>query len=159
MLNTLGSIQRLLHHRTTALDHHQRALRLAHERGVSGAEADALMGLGMIHNDLGDTSRARSEAQDALSLARRTGHRLREGQALTLLAIVDTTAHAMRIGLEALEIHCETGYRLGQAQTHLALSEAYHRNHQPKAGDAHREKAHALYAEIGIPEPDGIVLS
>ncbi|HEV2824395.1 MAG TPA: tetratricopeptide repeat protein, partial [Actinomycetota bacterium] len=120
-------------------------------------EVVALLGLATTHQHLDHLDQAHSCAQQALTLARQTGYRLLEGQALTTLASTqlaqDQPHRAIEPARQALAIQRDTGHRLGQAHTLLILGHALH----PEGADAalpHWQQALALFTEIGTPQAD-----
>jgi hypothetical protein len=87
-----------------------------------------LLGLADCRLRLGQTRPARVHAEQALTIARRVGYRLLEGQALTMLAeidLLDGEARLATTGAErALAIHQEISHRPGEAQTLRVLVRA-----------------------------------
>jgi hypothetical protein len=91
-------------------------------------------------------------------LARQTGYRLLEGQALTTLASLqlaqDQPHQAIEPAGQALAIQCDTGHRLGQAHTLLVLGHALRIEGGVVAALPHWQQALALFTEIGTPEAE-----
>ncbi|MEW9555843.1 BTAD domain-containing putative transcriptional regulator [Nonomuraea sp. NPDC050783] len=89
-------------------------------------------------------------AERALRLARERSSRVLEGQAHTALATIalatGNRAEAARQARTALEIHRETGHRLGEAHTLHTLGEAV----TGTAGAAHRRQAEQILRELGV---------
>ena len=80
-----------------------------------------------------------------------------EGQALTaLLRTAEAEeAHGTAVGLgqEALAVHRETGHRLGEARTLMALARA-HRKTDGAAAELMRQQAWVIFSDIGVPETE-----
>jgi tetratricopeptide (TPR) repeat protein len=120
----------------------------------------ALVGLAIAHRHTGRLDNAAACAGRALSLARRIGYRILQGEALTALAAVDLDldlpGRAIDRAGEALTIHRETGHRLGEARALLVLGHAEHSAGEHSAAVGHWRQALALFADIGAPEADDV---
>jgi DNA-binding SARP family transcriptional activator/tetratricopeptide (TPR) repeat protein len=156
ILNIIGTIHQRLGQRPEAADHHRRALDMARLAEARRPEIEALLGLATAHLDGGRPDLARPFAEQALALARNGGYRVLEAEALAALAAAadpDETQQATDYARTALAIHEQTGYRLGQANTHLLLSHILHGAGQSDDARQHRHDAHAIYTAIGAPDP------
>lgn len=156
--NRLGVVRRRLGEHEAAIDQHTRALQLARETSARHPETEALIGMAVALGRLGRTEPALVHAQHAVEAARSIGYQILHGQALVAHAALllehdldGATAHAH----EALELHRDTGYRLGIARTLAVLAEALERSGDPETAAAHRREANALFADIGTPEVAG----
>jgi DNA-binding SARP family transcriptional activator/tetratricopeptide (TPR) repeat protein len=154
VLNTVGAIHQRLGHDDDMADHHRRALTLARDIGYRYGEAQALIGLAAASHSLVD-------ARAAAELCGTAGYRVLEGQACTVLAVIqlnrDQTAVASDHAAKALAIHRQTGHRLGEAGTLIILGHlADAAGHRDQAL-AYREDAHALLADIGAHWTDEVV--
>jgi len=149
-VNTLATIHYRLGHLDEAVEHHERALRLARNSQNRSCELTALIGLANANRRLGQLDHAHTLATQALALAEQPGYRLIEGQAVTALAAVylalDQPDQAVEHARRALDIHHETGHRLGQARTHTLLSHAVR---DPDQAAQHQREALALFTDIG----------
>lgn len=124
-LNTLGQVEP---DPAAALSRHGEALAVATEIGNGAARMEALIGQACAHTRLGASAEAERLAADALTRARDADHRMIEGLAGTALAAAvlagGDPARAASVAEEALAVHRETGYRLGEARTLRVLAEA-----------------------------------
>lgn len=152
--NTLGAVWRCLGHPQRAVVEHRRALELARGGGYPDAEISALLGLASVHSSARADEEPVADAARARELARERGYRLREGKALTVLTELHLhdPAQAATYAQQALEVHEQTGYRLGQARTHLLLGHLRQRAGDRADAVAHWQRAKALFADIGSPE-------
>ncbi|MEU9149889.1 hypothetical protein AB0D59_04950 [Streptomyces sp. NPDC048417] len=57
---------------------------------------------------------------------------------------------AITLGEEALAVHRQTGHRLGEARTLVALGRALHKTKDAAAGPA-RHQALAVFSDVGVP--------
>ncbi|MDF3139979.1 MULTISPECIES: BTAD domain-containing putative transcriptional regulator [unclassified Streptomyces] len=159
ILNTVAAAHRRLAHFDRALDADTQALALAQKARFRRAEADSVLGLSLTHQRLGHRDEARSHAEQALSLAREYGFGVVEGQALTVLCrtaeagSADAAAAAVALGREALAVHRETGHRLGEARTLMALARA-HRKTDPAAAEPMKRQARDIFSDVGVPETE-----
>jgi DNA-binding SARP family transcriptional activator/tetratricopeptide (TPR) repeat protein len=155
LLNALGSVYNRLGRHDDAITYHHRAVESAKEALNSAPEIDGLIGLATANLGTGQVDQANRYATTALTLARRTGYRLLEGQAGTALAATeldaDRSEQAEDHARQALAIHLETGHRPGQAHTHLLLAQVCEHSHRPDAAQHHRRQAAALHADMGVP--------
>ncbi|HUR02618.1 MAG TPA: tetratricopeptide repeat protein [Nonomuraea sp.] len=124
--NALGRLYGRTGHHAQAAEHHRRATELAGDAhplvkttGLIGL-ADAARGLGKAE--------AASFAEQALQIARTRSFRILEGLAHSALADIALAAgestEAVRQARLALEIHRDTGHRLGAARTLRTLGDA-----------------------------------
>jgi hypothetical protein len=81
--------------------------------------------------------------------------RVTEGRALTALCETAEAEEAhgatVELGQEALAVHRETGHRLGEAGTLMALARA-HRKTDGTAAELMRRQARAIFSDIGVPD-------
>ncbi|MFJ9905821.1 tetratricopeptide repeat protein [Streptomyces sp. NPDC101152] len=93
-------------------------------------------------------------AEQALNLARDHGFRVAEGQALTVLCgtaeAESTYDEAVTLGQKALAIHRETGHRLGEARTLVALARALQKT-DGAAAELMRQQALDIFSDVGVP--------
>jgi tetratricopeptide (TPR) repeat protein len=135
-LMTLGAIHGQMgeHHRSVAL--YEAALPLADGNHF---EARVIVGLAAAQQRAGNLQAARRNAERALDSARRAGHRVEEGNALTVLALVELDErlleHALRYAREASTIHEECGYQVGIARSLATRAEALSRTGDETAAD------------------------
>ncbi|WP_150133874.1 AfsR/SARP family transcriptional regulator [Streptomyces hyaluromycini] len=156
VLNTVAAAHRELAHFDQAIRLGMQALALARESKYRRPDADSLLALSLTHKQLGRNAEARSYAEQALALARDRSFRVVEGQALTALCGIaesegTDSSTVERLGLEAIVIHRETGHRLGEARTFMALARAI-RKTDPAAAELMRRQAGEIFSEIGVPE-------
>lgn len=148
--NALGRLARSTGRHVQAVEHYRRAVELAGDTHVFEKTA-ALIGLADAARGLGDAE-AVSFAEQALRIARERSFRLLEGLAHTALAEIALAAgdslEAVRQARLALEIHRDTGHRLGEARTLRTLGEAA----SGADADAYRKQSVRLFHEIGSAE-------
>ncbi|MBG0819644.1 tetratricopeptide repeat protein [Planomonospora sp. ID91781] len=148
--NALGRLAHSTGRHVQAAEHYRRAVELADETHVFEKTA-ALVGLANATRGL-DAAEAVSFAEQALRLARERSFRLMEGLARTALADIALAAgdrpEAVRQARTALEIHRQTGHRLGEARVLRTLGEA------ASGADAgsYRNRSVRLFHEIGSAE-------
>ncbi|MFC5851755.1 BTAD domain-containing putative transcriptional regulator [Streptomyces chlorus] len=155
ILNTVAAAHRSLAHFDRSLEADTQALALARKARLKRAEADSILGLSLTHRRLGRHHEARHSAEEALRLARAYGFRVVVGQALTVLCGTAESeseyATAVTLGHEALTTHRETGHRLGEARTLVALARAL-RKTDGAAAELMRQQALNIFSEVGMPE-------
>ena len=145
--NALGRLYERTGHYAQAIDHHRRATELAGD-AHSLVKTAALIGLANAAHGLGKAEAA-SFAYQALHIARDRSFRILEGLARSALADIalaagDPTEAEWQARL-ALEIHRETGHRLGEARTLRTLADA----DSGADAAAYREQSARLFQEIG----------
>lgn len=110
----------------------------------------------LTHKETGRYNEARAHAGQALTLARDHSFRVVEGRALTALCETAEAeeAHgtAVELGEEALAVHRETGHRLGEARTLMALARAHRK--PDGAAELMRRQARAIFSDIGVPKTE-----
>lgn len=114
--NRLGDVARR-RDEAGALDQHRRAAELAAAAGATCAWVAAQIGLAWAHHRAGADDAALACAERAGSRARAGGYRLLDGLALTAQAAAlrgsGRPADARMLAERALDLHGETGYRVG----------------------------------------------
>ncbi|WP_256925262.1 BTAD domain-containing putative transcriptional regulator [Streptomyces sp. Amel2xC10] len=162
ILTTVAMARRRLGRPDGALAAGEQALALAREARFRRAEADSLLSLALTHKEAGRYDDARAHADQALNLARAHSFRVVEGQALTALCETAPTetapaeaAHgsAVELGRDALAVHRETGHRLGEARTLLALARAHNESDKSNA-QLLEQQARLIFSAIGVPETE-----
>ncbi|MFD0661922.1 tetratricopeptide repeat protein [Thermocatellispora tengchongensis] len=150
--NALGRVHDRTGHHAEAMDHHLRAVELAADDHFY-VKAVALTGLANAAAGLG-RAEAESFADQALRLARERSFRVVEGLALSAHADIALAAGdratAVRQARLALEIHCETGHRLGEARTLRTLGNAA----DEADAVAYQKRAMRLFEELGSREAE-----
>jgi tetratricopeptide (TPR) repeat protein len=157
-LNSLG----LLHTRSgryaEALDHHEQALARFRELNYPAGEASALSGLGLLHAQAGRYPSALDQHERAAALYRELGDRVGEIESLNglgeaqLAAGRPDKAHAEHTLARTLATEVDARHELARAHRGLAYSHTAAGN--PDQARRHADAALALYAELGLPEPD-----
>jgi DNA-binding SARP family transcriptional activator/Tfp pilus assembly protein PilF len=152
-LNSLGNVLASLGRPEEALDHCDRALLIQRQSGERADEAATLSDRGVIRRLLGKYRESVDDLDRALAIAREIGDRGLEIQALnghgeTLLALRRSDEASDRHAA-ALELAVEIGDRHEQARAHDGLA---HTLRDRDAADRHREKAAAIFADLGVPE-------
>jgi tetratricopeptide (TPR) repeat protein len=146
-LNVLGTINRRLGRPVAAIDCHRKALDLARHSGIRYSTVEAQVELAMTREDPGGL-------REALGLARAAGYRGLEGRALTALTRLlhrrGETEQAAGCGRQALEIHRDTGHRLGEARTLAALADVFEVAEGADAARVWRERAQDAFASLGV---------
>jgi DNA-binding SARP family transcriptional activator/tetratricopeptide (TPR) repeat protein len=134
--------------------HYERAIVIADEVERPEQKTAATIGLASAEADLGELQLARQHATQALAQARMYGYNHCEGCALTVVALVDlrlgAVSEAMVAAEQALAIHLDTGYRLGQARTRRILSDVAHQQGQTMLATEHRLAAASLLDDMGV---------
>ncbi|GAA1304201.1 AfsR/SARP family transcriptional regulator [Saccharothrix xinjiangensis] len=152
-LHSLGNAYQRLGRHDEALAHLGQALDLARSTGNRSLEGYAAQGLGYVHLGLGRRAESADHFRRALDLGRDTGNRGLEAEALNGLGDAaradDRPARAVAYHRRALALASETGDRYQQALAHDGLGDAL--GDTPEAHD-HRDRALALYTDLGVPE-------
>ncbi|MBT2225208.1 BTAD domain-containing putative transcriptional regulator [Nonomuraea sp. NEAU-A123] len=155
-LNALAKVEVRLGHLREAVAHSTGSLQLARQKDNPYEQIEALIELAVAYMELGRHDEAHGHLYEALSIAR-SRYRLLEGVALTTMAEIrfrtGQTADAIVAAQEALMIHHETGYRLGQARTLIILSRLVDR----KSARPLLHQALDISAEIGAPEEEQVL--
>jgi tetratricopeptide (TPR) repeat protein len=155
-LNILARVRNSLGDHRRAVAHLAEVLSLVQDDRPF-ARAEALIDLAIAHTCLAEYDQASEIAHDALALSRRMSYRMREGQALTVLAEISLgqgRRDSARAYLEeALENHRTTGYRLGEAQTLAVLGRVELASAGQDAAKRCWEAAQELFEDIGAPVP------
>jgi tetratricopeptide (TPR) repeat protein/DNA-binding XRE family transcriptional regulator len=158
--NTLASIYLRLGHDQEALDCHRQALGLARQSTTRAPEVGALLGLAAVCQRTGHQHQAIDHAQQARIIAGEAGLLILEGQAHTALACAHHALghhHQARAHAEqALELHRQTGHRLGQARTLYLLGLVLRDTGGAQAAVTCWQQALALFTDIGSPEADSL---
>jgi DNA-binding SARP family transcriptional activator/Flp pilus assembly protein TadD len=140
-----------------ATDHLQHALTLCRETGYRALEALALTHLGRLHGQQGRHQQASDHLQQALMICREIGYRAIEARILNGLGetyqLNGQLAQAHSQHTAALTVATETGDRYEQAHAHHGLARTHHTTGHPDQAHHHRQQAHALYSDLGIPTP------
>ncbi|MCI0689046.1 MAG: winged helix-turn-helix domain-containing protein [Sporichthyaceae bacterium] len=151
LLNVLGYVDVGLGRYEPAVGNFLTALAVAREPGIRYTEIDAGIGMAIAYRRLGRLDAALSYGRGALDAAVEVGYRLFEGRARSALADILQAAGdpvAKDQARQALRIHRECGYRLGEAQT-LALLGQLSTGAQARQ---YRLAAIEVFAELGTPE-------
>ena len=151
LLNVLGHVDTGLGRYEPAIGQFLSALAVTREPGIRYPEIDALLGLAVAYHQLARMDAALSHVRTALDASVELGYRVLEGRARTALAdllvgIGDPGAAAE--AHRALELHRDTGFRYGEAQTLALLSEL----RDGDQADGYRAAALELFDELGTPE-------
>jgi tetratricopeptide (TPR) repeat protein/transcriptional regulator with XRE-family HTH domain len=165
-LSSLGIVYLRLGRLAEALDHQRQALRLLREIGDRAAEGYALGYLGTVYERMGRYADAVDHHNQALTIAEEIGDDHLTAEVLNRLGDAllcdDRPAEALCSYRRALAITDDTGNRYQQARAHhgIARASAGMGNGDNGEGDAeaavHRERALALYTELGVPEADEV---
>ncbi|WP_460530728.1 AfsR/SARP family transcriptional regulator [Flindersiella endophytica] len=153
-LHTIGLIYDATGHPDRAIDLFRHAARISGEDASPYVKVSCLIGLANAAARLG-CDEAASYARQALLISGEHSFRLLEGQALTALANLALAAgehdEVRRQAELALEVHRETGHRIGEAHTLRTLSRAIHALQGVDAAAPYQERAAALLRELGVP--------
>jgi tetratricopeptide (TPR) repeat protein len=154
-LNTLGLVEP---DPAAALALHAEALAVATAIGHGTTRIEATIGMAVQHAGLGAAAEAEQLAHEALTMARDADHRMIEGQAQTALAqallVAGDQEQAIVVAEEALAVHRETGYLLGEARTLRLLGTA--RRVTDGTADPYWPQALSLFTRIGTTEADDL---
>ncbi len=147
-LNVAGGIELGRARPERALDRFQEGLALSRESNFTYGEITALIGLAEATSALGRAGEAMEFALLAESHARGVAFRLCEGKAISSRARVHRDlgelGEAVTQARRAVEVHTETGHRLGAARSLALLGEL---------GDASAaEEAAGICSAIGVPQ-------
>jgi len=159
-LTGLGTAYLKLDRLPEALDHHQQVLDLTRRIGDRTIEGYALGRLGTVHQRLGCHEAAAEHLRQALRIARELGDEHLAGELLgrwgdTLLAR-DRPKAALRAYRRALAKNTMNGNRYQQARAHHGIARSLSSLGVPDAAGPHRDRALALYTELGVPEADDV---
>jgi tetratricopeptide (TPR) repeat protein len=135
---------------------HELALRAARTAGHARAEAEVLIGLGLVHRSRGEPGRAVAYLQQAAEIAQRIGDRQLEGWARNDLGHVEVK-HRRRLAAAAasldaaLRLFAEVGDRRGEASAYENLGLVYDGEHRPDEAIAAVERSLELFHELEEP--------
>jgi DNA-binding SARP family transcriptional activator/tetratricopeptide (TPR) repeat protein len=134
----------------------RRAVLLARDQAPD-VQTQAMICLAETLRHAGHPGLAAGAAGSALATAQRAGYRLREGEALTVLAACHLDSHqpgpALDHAEQAIAVNSQTGRRLYQAHAHLVAGAARQRLGDPTAADAHQRHARTILAEMDTGTP------
>ncbi|MFE9649926.1 BTAD domain-containing putative transcriptional regulator [Streptomyces sp. NPDC006365] len=153
-LNALASAHLMLADHDRALSHYEQALRILRETGQDHCHAavESLVGLADTHHRTGRGTPAAELAHRTLHTSRRTGYRLLEGQALTVLAgialVGGAPSQAAEHAQRAVEVHRATGHRMGRVQALHQLARAVQQTHGNTAALSLRREAEAIHLRM-----------
>ncbi|MEU0883108.1 BTAD domain-containing putative transcriptional regulator [Lentzea sp. NPDC005914] len=114
---TLGQLQSHAGRHSLALTTLLKASQLADSLQYAQLAPGILVDLARVHLSLGSLDAARDHASRAFDLASDLGLLAHQGRALVTLAHLGSRS----LAAQALELHQESGFLLGQAEAHLAL--------------------------------------
>src|SRR5262249_16638898 len=129
------------------------ALQAFRVRPMVGVPGLVLLWAGMTYLSVGRLDEAATHAREALALARRTGSRAIEAQALCLMSDVPSTAradHAEGSYREALKLAIELGMRPLIAHCHLGLGKLSRRTGKREQAQEHLTTATTMYRQMGM---------
>ncbi|MGW0521633.1 AfsR/SARP family transcriptional regulator [Crossiella sp. NPDC003009] len=133
------------------------SLGLARDIAHASTEIDALIVLTQTHTAAGAVEEALHCGREAERVARAAGRRVKVGQALTALAAAwlaadplgaDGLAAALSTAQQALDVHVETGHRLGEARTLLLIAEGLGRGAEAEAAAPYLARARELFTLV-----------
>ncbi len=155
-LTNLGEVEMRQGRHQRAAAHLRQSLTLFRQTGDRVGEAYALASLGDLNLRRGDHQQATSCHQRAWSIFREIADRTGEAAALNGLAEVLLAAgrvsEARDVYTAALELAVQISERYEQARAHDGLARADHAEGDAGRGGHHRQRALALYADLGIPK-------
>jgi DNA-binding SARP family transcriptional activator/tetratricopeptide (TPR) repeat protein len=141
-----------------AADLLQRSISIAEEMGSDRSRANSLDTLGSLHLRLGEPDRARECFQQALAHFVLSGERASQAWSTNGLGEValftGDAAGAVARHTEALALAAADGARHQQARAHAGIGHAHRALGNPDLARTHYEHAHAIYAELGMPEAE-----
>nr|WP_042177986.1 BTAD domain-containing putative transcriptional regulator [Kibdelosporangium sp. MJ126-NF4]CEL12897.1 Pathway specific regulator [Kibdelosporangium sp. MJ126-NF4]CTQ98581.1 Pathway specific regulator [Kibdelosporangium sp. MJ126-NF4] len=156
-LNTIGYSRSHLRQFDEAVSSHNRALELARTAGFRRGEVEALVGLATAYRGLERPQDALGCALTAWRAAEGSGFRSFAAHALTALAEIHSDLHehdqAVEYARRAVDLHGETGHRLGRARALRATGTILQRE-DSVAAQEHWRSALALFTELGTPEAE-----
>jgi tetratricopeptide (TPR) repeat protein/transcriptional regulator with XRE-family HTH domain len=135
-LNALASIHDRMGDHGRALELYTRSLELGRATADRYPLAASLIGAARAHHHLGRPETALAHAEQALTVTRHAGYRLLECEALQCLAAIGLAgptggtggtgdpAQAADWARQALRLHAETGYRIGEDRARRLYAEA-----------------------------------
>ncbi|MFI9812040.1 ATP-binding protein [Saccharothrix variisporea] len=149
-LLVLGRIRTLAGQRQEAVRWLEEALEVTTDPAGAAHVHEALS---LVHERDGELEMARSYAEDALDLARRAGHRIREARALAQLGRVWSELGDHRAAhhccARVAEVLAGSDDQSGLADAAEGMARALLRLGEPARARAHCERAIALYREVG----------
>ncbi|SDN37840.1 DNA-binding transcriptional activator of the SARP family [Allokutzneria albata] len=136
------------------------ALELARSLGSRSTEAGALLDMATVHAELGRPAVGLRLARQAVRVSAEGGFLTTQGSALTAFAVcclaVGRAGSAVAFGRKALAVHRETGHRPGEARTLRVIGQALFVAGDRAGALEHWERAVEMFAEMGMPEADGV---
>jgi tetratricopeptide (TPR) repeat protein len=138
------------------MDHLDRGLALARERGNPVAQADGLNQLGAVVAQCGRTQQAIAYLREALDIAQRYAVReievqIRDNLGRILCAQRELT-EAMTQHRRAIELAGEIGDRYQQARAEDGVARVYAAREQVVAAREHWQRALAVFTELDSPD-------
>lgn len=157
----LGRVHSRTQARGKSLEYYDRALELYRTVGDGDGQCDVLIYLGEAWHD-SDVTRTLEMYEEALTLARKTGHRKNEARVLNHLSWVykylGELEKGRTSGEEALGIYRDLGHRWGESRCLDALGSVYAAlGLQEQALEAFEQALH-LYRELGNHWQEGWML-
>ncbi|MGH3735614.1 MAG: tetratricopeptide repeat protein [Micromonosporaceae bacterium] len=157
-LDNLGTAYRRMGRCGDAMAYHQQAIEIYRQIGYRVGEGDALRGLGEALICLGRYDAAFPLLEQAVAIGHQLGEADVETGALIALGTVrraiGRTADAMVSYQAALRLAERAGDRYETARALAGIATAHEQADDPVAAREHRERAYALFAELGLPEAD-----
>jgi DNA-binding SARP family transcriptional activator len=157
-LNTLANAEMGREHYASAGEHLRRALDVAEELDIVVMKAYVLDSLGLLHLRLEEPQQATECFQQALAHNRQIGDHNGQAWAINGLGeaaqLAGRPASAMAFHTQALAIAAEVDGHQQQARAHAGIGHAHRTMRSTDQARTHYERAHVIYAELGMPEAD-----
>jgi DNA-binding SARP family transcriptional activator/Flp pilus assembly protein TadD len=160
-LNYLAEAERRLGRSERAIRRNRHAMALFAGLGDRAAQAWCHYSLGMTYTGAGQPRTGADEHTQALAIIQELDEDGQQAWALNGLGeaaaaqghVADASAHHGT----ALAIAHRNGMRDQQARAHAGLAAAYQLLGEPELARGHLQRAHDLYAELGVPEADAVL--
>jgi tetratricopeptide (TPR) repeat protein len=160
-LNYLAEAERRLGRTERAIRRNRQAMALFEGLGDRAAQAWCHYSLGMTYTGAGQPRTGADEHTQALAVIQELDEDGQQAWALNGLGeaaaalghVADASAHHGT----ALAIAHRNGMRDQQARAHAGLAAAYQLLGEPELARGHLQRAHDLYAELGVPEADAVL--
>lgn len=159
-LHNLANVEMRRGQYVVAIEHLRRSLSVAEALDIAVVKAPVLDTLGMLHLRLDEPDQATEYFRRALIDSREIGDRSSQAWSINGLGeaaqLTGSSASALRLHTEALGTATDVGVRHQQARAHAGIGRAHRTVGDHDLARTHYEQAHAIYADLGMPEAEEI---